>query len=61
MKINKVIICTLLFAVVLISIIVGAMFVKGEYINLYKLFANCVVVSWTYNRIKDFYYWLQED
>ena len=58
---KKAIICTSLFATVLIGVIIATMFIENEYINLYKLIANCVFISWVYKRIEDFYYWLKEE
>lgn len=55
---KKAIICTLLFAVVLIVAIIGAMFVESKYVNLYELLANFAVIVWAYNQIEKFYNWL---
>lgn len=58
---KKAVICTSLFAMVLIGVVIGTMFIESEYLNLYKLFANTVVISWVYKRIENFYYWLTEE
>ena len=55
---RKAIICTLLFAVVLIGTIIGTMFIESKYINLYELLANYAVMVWAYNQIGKFYNWL---
>lgn len=61
MENKKNIICTVLFATVLIGVIIGTMFIKNEHINLYRLFANCIVIAWTNKQIGNFYHWLQEE
>lgn len=61
MKNKKAIICTVLFAVVFVGAIVSTIFIKNESFSLYELFANFIVMMWTWKRIENFYNWLTEE
>ena len=58
---KKAIICTSLFAVVLIGVIIGTMFVRSEFVSLYEILVNFVFMVYVSKQIRNFYDWLQEE
>lgn len=57
---KKAIICTILFAIIVISVTIALMVVKpydGE-ISLFHAFSPTIVGFWIVDRIEDFYKWL---
>lgn len=59
---KKAVICTVLFAVVLIGISLGSIFVKiYSDVSLYDTIINSVFMLWICSQIKNFYNWLLEE
>lgn len=59
---KKAIVCTVLFAVVLIGVIIGSMFVNSVFdFTLYDIIANAVFAMWTCKQIKSFHNWMYEE
>ena len=57
---KKAVICTILFAIIVISVTIALMLVKpyGGEISLFHAFSPAIVGAWIADRIKKFYKWL---
>jgi hypothetical protein len=59
---QKAILCTVLYAIVLIAVFTFAIFVKNEEygISLYQVFMYAIANAWLGNSIIKFYEWLKK-
>lgn len=58
---KKAIICTILFAIILIGSYIGTIFIKSNFgFSLYEIVTPSICSFWIAERIKKFYYWLIE-
>lgn len=60
---NKAIICTIIFAVVIIAIAIAMLFIKPYNIetSLFHMFCPIIVGQWCGERIRKFYNWLRKN
>lgn len=59
---KKSIVCTTLFAIIIISVYVSTMFIKSHFgFSLYEVVAPIICGLWIGERIKKFYSWLMTE
>ena len=59
---KKIIVCTSMFAVIVVSAFIGSVFLKTVFgFSLYDIIAPTICAFWLSEQIKKFYKWLQTD